>query len=365
MATFAFNPMTQPFWMKFDLLTRTDILCGANGLTYGTDYGQGFYSSSNAGITHHTLKTFPHVSTFRELAECIGNVITTGKKHELNPDIRRAGVHVHEVMKRLPFFQHTRNCSRGTPYHSPVKGAAGGHHRGRFLAAELAFCHGLTSICALDGDSAVRKQGLLCCTCRPDAGLGSRIGARGTGQTRTMPHRKSAVNAGVTASFAVCAALAFGNGGVASAVPDGPGQPQQSASEALPASAVPRNETAGTPLARLVFSRSYVPGSRDARGNFMGGTEAMWLAGHDGKLFAAIGYASDQPGSDPRPGAQILCKEAPDAPWQVDHQFDAGCLRVEGLISFAFTTDYRGRKLPQPVRRLVASPSELQRSSMI
>jgi len=65
--------MTQPFWTKFDLLTRTDILCGANGLTYGTDYGQGFYSSSNAGITHHTLKAFPHVSTFKELAECIGN----------------------------------------------------------------------------------------------------------------------------------------------------------------------------------------------------------------------------------------------------------------------------------------------------
>ena len=35
--------MTQPFWSKFDLLTRTDILCGANGLTYGTDYGQGFF----------------------------------------------------------------------------------------------------------------------------------------------------------------------------------------------------------------------------------------------------------------------------------------------------------------------------------
>ena len=101
MPTFAFNPMTQPFWAKFDLLTRTDILCGANGLTYGTDYGQGFYSSSNAGITHHTLKTFPHVNTFKELAECIGNVISTAKRHELHPEILRAGVHVHEVMKRL------------------------------------------------------------------------------------------------------------------------------------------------------------------------------------------------------------------------------------------------------------------------
>lgn len=39
-STFAFNPMTQPFWSRLDLLTRTDILCGATGLIHGTDYGQ-------------------------------------------------------------------------------------------------------------------------------------------------------------------------------------------------------------------------------------------------------------------------------------------------------------------------------------
>ena len=59
--------MAQPFWPKFDLLTRTDILCGANGLTYGTDYGASYFSSANAAILHHALKTFPHVNTFTEL----------------------------------------------------------------------------------------------------------------------------------------------------------------------------------------------------------------------------------------------------------------------------------------------------------
>ena len=131
----------------------------------------------------------------------------------------------------------------------------------------------------------------------------------------------------------------------------------------IPLSEVPRNDSAATPLARLVFTQDYFPGGKDAQGSYMGGTEAMWLAGHEGKLFAAIGYASDQPGNDPRPGAQILRKEAPDAPWQVDHQFQADAMRVEGLLSFAFITDHRGQKLAQPVRRLVASPSELQRSS--
>lgn len=131
----------------------------------------------------------------------------------------------------------------------------------------------------------------------------------------------------------------------------------------IPLSKVPRNDSAKTPLARLVFAQDYFPGGKDANGQFMGGTETMWLAGHEGKLFAAIGYASDQPGDDPRPGAQILRKDAPDAQWQVDHQFAPDCMRVEGLVSFVFTTDHRGQKLAKPVRKLVASPSELQRSS--
>ena len=99
--TFAFNPMTQPFWSNFDLLTQTDILCAANGLTYGTDYGAGYFSSANAAILFHTLKTFPHVTTFKELADCIGTVITLAKKRDLHPEIRKAGVHVQEVIKRL------------------------------------------------------------------------------------------------------------------------------------------------------------------------------------------------------------------------------------------------------------------------
>ena len=103
--TFAFNPMTQPFWSKLDRLTQTDILCGATGLTYGSDYGEGFYSSANAANVYYALKTFPHIRTFKELATGLGHVILSAKKHELNPEIRRAGVHVHEVMKRLAACQ--------------------------------------------------------------------------------------------------------------------------------------------------------------------------------------------------------------------------------------------------------------------
>jgi hypothetical protein len=143
--------------------------------------------------------------------------------------------------------------------------------------------------------------------------------------------------------------------------PDKPA-PQAPKPAPIPLDDVPRNDTAATPLARLVFTQDYFPGTKDANGQFMGGTEAMWLAGHDGKLFAAIGYGQDQPGNDPKPGAQVLRKDAPDAPWQVDHAFEPNCMRVESLISFAFTTDLHGKPLPKPARLLIASPSELTRA---
>jgi hypothetical protein len=123
------------------------------------------------------------------------------------------------------------------------------------------------------------------------------------------------------------------------------------------------NAAANASLARLDFMQDYFPGTRDPDGRYMGGTEAMWLAGHEGKLFAAIGYGQDRAGGDPRPGAQVVCKDGPDAAWRVDHQFPADCMRVEALMSFAFTTDPHGKKLADPVRLLIASPSELTRSS--
>ena len=104
-STFAFNPLTQPHWSKFELYTRTDILCAAMGLNYGSDYGQGFYSSTNAGVLYHTMRTYPNLNTFRELADRVGYVAVNAKKRELHPEVRRAGVHVHEVLKRLGAFE--------------------------------------------------------------------------------------------------------------------------------------------------------------------------------------------------------------------------------------------------------------------
>ena len=100
-STFALNPLRQPYWQDLELYQRTDVLCGALGLTYGPDYGEGYYGSANSAVLYHTLKTFPHVDTFRELGERVGYVITHAKRGELHPEIRKAGVHVKTVLDRL------------------------------------------------------------------------------------------------------------------------------------------------------------------------------------------------------------------------------------------------------------------------
>ena len=103
-SSFVFNPLTQPHWNEFGLYTRTDILCAAMGLNYGSDYGAGYYSSTNAGVLYHTMMTYPSLVTFRDLADRLGHVAIKAKKRELHPEVRRAGVHVHEVLKRLASF---------------------------------------------------------------------------------------------------------------------------------------------------------------------------------------------------------------------------------------------------------------------
>ena len=79
----------------------------------------------------------------------------------------------------------------------------------------------------------------------------------------------------------------------------------------------------------------------------------MRIVAHDGRLFAAIGYWTDQPGDDPRPGAQILRKDGPDKEWQVERDFP-GALRVNAMEPITFTSDYMGRRLPKPVSLLLA-----------
>jgi hypothetical protein len=114
------------------------------------------------------------------------------------------------------------------------------------------------------------------------------------------------------------------------------------------------------------FAVSFVAGSRDNAGRFMGGTEMRVLAVHAGKLYAGNGYWEDQPGPEGPLDAQILVLDVPGARWRVDHLFDERMpdgrprdLAVSALEEVTFATDGSGRHLPALVSLLIAANWDL------
>ena len=114
-ATFAFNPFQLPCWQRLNLFQRTDVLCGALGLIYGTDYGRGYYSSANASVLYTTLKAYPDVGSFSELSDRISFVTARSKAHGLSDQQGDAGTHVKMICERLASFK----ALNVTPDHAP------------------------------------------------------------------------------------------------------------------------------------------------------------------------------------------------------------------------------------------------------
>jgi len=107
-------------------------------------------------------------------------------------------------------------------------------------------------------------------------------------------------------------------------------------------------------LSHLRFSKDYFPGTRDRKGNFMGGTETNAIVAYEGQLYAAISYWNWDRTSGENPGAQILVKRIAQSPWEVDVSPGVDYLRFAALHSVNFTTDDAGKKLDKPVPVLLA-----------
>ncbi len=136
--------------------------------------------------------------------------------------------------------------------------------------------------------------------------------------------------------------------------------------------AAPCNATAAPPSDDGGFTLSYVAGSRDAAGRFMGGTELRNLAAYEGRLYAGVGYWEDRPGDEGRQGAAILVLDGPAARWRIEHVFDDALPRgrkrdfaISALAGVTFATDGSGAKLAQPVSLLLASSWDLTGATRI
>ncbi len=114
-STFAFNPFQLPCWNRLNLFQRTDVLCGALGLVYGTDYGRGYFSSANAMVLHATLKHYPDVGSFADLADRIAYVTQRPKPHGLSESKTEAGNHVWMLAERMASFKPLNVTPQSTP----------------------------------------------------------------------------------------------------------------------------------------------------------------------------------------------------------------------------------------------------------
>ncbi|MCG8649051.1 MAG: TraM recognition domain-containing protein, partial [Pirellulales bacterium] len=100
-ATYAFNPFRLACWDQLNNLQKTDILCGAMGLIYGSEYGQGYFSSANALVLYTTISNFPMVESFEELRDRVSHVVSSPKRYGLDEKSRDAGNHVKMSITRL------------------------------------------------------------------------------------------------------------------------------------------------------------------------------------------------------------------------------------------------------------------------
>lgn len=114
-STFSFNPFQLPCWNRLNLFQRTDVLCGALGLVYGTDYGRGYFSSANAMVLYATLKHYPDIGSFADLADRIAYVTQRPKVHGLSESKTEAGNHVWMVAERLASFKPLNVTPQSTP----------------------------------------------------------------------------------------------------------------------------------------------------------------------------------------------------------------------------------------------------------
>ena len=114
-ATYAFNIFQLPCWQRLNLFQRTDVLCGALGLVYGTDYGKGYFSSANAAVLYATLRHFPEIDSFAELSNRLTYVMQHAKSHGLDDVSSQAGNHVWMTAERLASFKPLNVTAHSTP----------------------------------------------------------------------------------------------------------------------------------------------------------------------------------------------------------------------------------------------------------
>ncbi len=99
-----FNPFLTTGWTGLSTLERTDILCTGCGLAYGHEYGRSFFTSANSAVLREANLLNPDAMSLRQLYVDVARLLRSDDERLL-PELRRAGVHVMEVIGRLASYE--------------------------------------------------------------------------------------------------------------------------------------------------------------------------------------------------------------------------------------------------------------------
>jgi hypothetical protein len=100
-ATAVFNPVASVTWNRLTPIQRTDTLCGACGLHYGSDYGRAVFSAVNSCIVGWAERVSHDARKIATLFSDIDRFMTGKQSNELPADARRSGLHAFDVLGRL------------------------------------------------------------------------------------------------------------------------------------------------------------------------------------------------------------------------------------------------------------------------
>ena len=99
--TFGFNPFLTKGWKKLSILERTDIVCSALGIDYGSEYGKAFFSACNAALIIAANQENPDAMSFRQLLQEVERILRSKESDQLLPEIKKNAAHAWFTLKRM------------------------------------------------------------------------------------------------------------------------------------------------------------------------------------------------------------------------------------------------------------------------
>ena len=111
LSTYCFNPLTQRAFRELGLYQRADVLLGALGLQYGTDYGRSFFSDANTILLYQLICRQPHLQSFRQLRKALEHK----DELKLSKELRNAASHLEAHAQRLAAFDFLNSTPETAP----------------------------------------------------------------------------------------------------------------------------------------------------------------------------------------------------------------------------------------------------------